>query len=125
MIEVLSHEHGSKLRSLNISGNNAAPFEYRGANGQVIEKFSDRIQKLIKSSLTLQHLDLSSLNLESEQIKTIVAKGVRKAKSLLSFHLSGNEMNKETLIFIMDQLRIVYDEHKQIPQINLNHYSLG
>jgi hypothetical protein len=43
ILEVLCHEHGCQLRSLNISGNNAVPFEYRGLNGQVIEKFSDRL----------------------------------------------------------------------------------
>jgi|LauGreDrversion4_2_1035121.scaffolds.fasta_scaffold54508_1 hypothetical protein len=54
------------------------------------------MQKLLKSSLSLQHLDISSLNLEHTQIKTIIRFGVRKAKSLLSFHLSGNNMLVET-----------------------------
>jgi dTDP-4-amino-4,6-dideoxygalactose transaminase len=70
--------------------------------GQIIEKFSDRVQKLVKTSLTLQHLDLSSLNLDENQIKTFITRGVRKAKSLLSFHLSGNNISVDTVIFIRE-----------------------
>jgi len=65
ILDSFIHEHGSKLKSLNISGNNAIPFEYRGPNGLVIEKFSDRLQKLVKTSITLQHLDLSNLDMDA------------------------------------------------------------
>jgi hypothetical protein len=56
-------EGGCKIRTLKLSGNNAVPFEYRGQHGQMIERFSDRMQKLLKSSLSLQHLDLTAMNL--------------------------------------------------------------
>lgn len=64
VLDSLMHEGGCKIKTLNLSGNNAVPFEYRGQNGQLIERFSDRMQKLLKSSLSLQHLDLSLLNLD-------------------------------------------------------------
>ena len=102
MVDSLCNEGVCKIKSLNLAGNNAVPFEYRGPQGQFIERFSDRMSKLLKSSLSLQHLDLSLLNLEHSQIKTIFHCGVKKAKSLLSLHLSGNRLLIESLIYIRD-----------------------
>jgi Leucine Rich repeat len=97
IIECLSLEDQvCKIRSLNISGNSAINNEpsHHGS----IDKFSDRLQKYLKSSLFLQHLDLSAMCLSESQIHTIIIKGVKKAKSLLSIHLSGNEMTVEQIL---------------------------
>ena len=51
--------------------------------------------------------------LEESQIKVIVAKGVKKAKSLVSVHLSGNLMNIETVLFIREVLNINIDEKRE------------
>ena len=43
---------------------------------------------------------------------------MRKAKSLVSFHISGNNLDIESLIFIRDSLKIVIDEKRENPTIN-------
>jgi hypothetical protein len=68
IIEPLYGEEACRLRFLNLAGNNAYHPESRTlghSSHSNIDRFSDRLQKLLKSSLTLQHLDLSSLNLDS------------------------------------------------------------
>lgn len=56
--------------------------------------------------------------MDSAQIKLFIGKGVRKAKSLFSFHLSGNNISPETMIYIRDQLMLQIDEIKEFPYIN-------
>ncbi len=48
-------------------------------------------------------------------------KGVRKAKSLLAFHISGNQLNMETIIFVKETLKIVPDDRKENATINNCH----
>ena len=43
---------------------------------------------------------------------------MKKAKSLIAIHMSGNNMNVESVMYIRDLLRINEDERKEIPIIN-------
>jgi hypothetical protein len=65
------------------------------------------------------------MNLVESQIKTIFSKGVKKAKSLISIHMSGNGMNLESIMFIRNILSINIDEKKEIPIINQIHETIG
>jgi hypothetical protein len=65
------------------------------------------------------------MNLVESQIKTIFSKGVKKAKSLISIHMSGNGMNLESVMFIRNILSINIDEKKEIPIINQIHETIG
>jgi hypothetical protein len=58
------------------------------------------------------------MNLSESQIKTIFSKGVKKAKSLISIHISGNGMNLESVMFIRNNLGINIDEKKEFSIIN-------
>jgi len=69
ILEALSQEGGlCKIRNLNLSGNNAEPqAEPVGFRlTPIVDKFSDRLQKLLKSSLSIQHLDISCLRLDEK-----------------------------------------------------------
>lgn len=63
IIEPLYGDDACKLKFLNLSGNNAYFAEQKMPHGSAhpIDRFSDRVQRLLKSSLHLQHLDLSCL----------------------------------------------------------------
>ncbi len=65
------------------------------------------------------------MNLVESQIKTIFRKGVKKAKSLIALHMSGNNMNIESIMFIRELLHIQEDEKKEIPAINQVHITIG
>lgn len=65
------------------------------------------------------------MNLVESQIKTIFSKGIKKAKSLIAIHMSGNNMNVESVMFIRDMLSINKDERKEIPVINQIHTTIG
>jgi adenine-specific DNA methylase len=53
------------------------------------------------------------MSLDESQIKLIVSKGVKKAKSLVALHMSGNEMNIETLLYIREILNINFEDNKR------------
>ena len=55
------------------------------------------MNQLILSSVVMLHLDLTFMNLKQNNLIKI-AGSVRKSKSLLSIHLSGNSMDEETVI---------------------------
>ena len=63
--------------------------------------------------------------LEESQIRTIIQRGVKKAKSLLSFHISSNNINTETLYYIREQLKITYEEKKVNDSIEACHIKLS
>jgi len=63
--------------------------------------------------------------LVESQIKTIFLKGVKKAKSLIALHMSGNNMNMESIMFIRELLHIQEDEKMEIPAINQVHTTIG
>ena len=66
IIDALCHESASKIRTLNVSGNIVTHVEAKlpgHANG-LTDKFSEKCQKLLKSSLTLQHFDISHMGLD-------------------------------------------------------------
>ena len=65
------------------------------------------------------------MNLSESQIKTIFSKGVKKAKSLIAIHVSGNNMNVESVMFIRDILKIITEEKREIPVINQIHENIG
>ena len=124
ILETLYIDETCKVRNLNISGNNVFNPDLKGGP---IDKFSDRLQKLIKQSITLQHLDISCMSLDQSQIYTIVSKGILKSKSVISFHISGNFMSMESLTKIWDTLKVKREEeeHKENSQIVENHQKLG
>lgn len=64
VVEALCYFEGCKLRNLNLSGNHGYHNEVRGSQANVPERLTDLIQRLVKSSVTLQHLDLSSMSLD-------------------------------------------------------------
>ena len=111
------------MRSLNICGNSAVNDEPTSYGA--VERFSDRLQKYLKSNLYIQHIDLSCLQMNEAQIETVITKGVKKAKSLLSFHLSGNNISADTLFFIRKALNIQIDERKENQLIIANHAVLA
>jgi len=49
------------------------------------------------------------MNLEDSQIHVIIERGVKKSKSLLSLHMSGNNISIETYLFIRDTLGVIYE----------------
>jgi len=53
------------------------------------------------------------MSLEESQIKLIFVKGIKKAKSLVALHISGNNMNIETLLFIKEVLNINTEEKRE------------
>ena len=63
--------------------------------------------------------------LEEAQIKLIISKGVKKAKSLVALHLSGNLMNIETLLYIREALNINVEEKRENPAITACHEALN
>ena len=63
--------------------------------------------------------------LEEAQIKLIISKGVKKAKSLVALHLSGNLMNIETLLYIREALNINVEEKRENPAITACHETLN
>jgi len=65
------------------------------------------------------------MGLEESQIKVIVAKGVKKAKSLVSVHLSGNLMNIETILFIREVLNINLEERRENTAITSCHENMN
>lgn len=65
------------------------------------------------------------MNLVVEQIKTIFSKGVKKAKSLIAIHVSGNNMDVEAIMFIRNTLKINKDDKKELPVINQIHSTIG
>ncbi|CAI2359327.1 unnamed protein product [Moneuplotes crassus] len=57
--------------------------------GPSLDKLVDLLKQFIINNPSLIHLNISSCNLSSNEIK-ILLEGIRKSKSLLSVHLSGN-----------------------------------
>lgn len=55
----------------------------------------------------------------------IINKGIKKSKSLLSFHISGNGLSVDTLIFIKDSLNVDYEEKKENVVMSTNHQVCG
>jgi Ran GTPase-activating protein (RanGAP) involved in mRNA processing and transport len=66
---------------------------------QMITLIRDHI--IINNSLI--HLDMSWCNIDPDELEILV-EGIKKSKSLLSVHLSGNWIPKETLATMMDSL---------------------
>ena len=93
------------LQHLDIS---TIPFE--GSNSvKLIELMKEHIVK----NNSLIHLNMSSCNLGSKEIKELW-EGIKKSKSLLSVHLSGN-IGKETIKNIMKESKI--DKEKSIKHV--------
>lgn len=88
-------------------------------------RFSDRLQKLLKSSLTLQHLDISCMHLDESQIRIFVLRGVCKSKSLISLHMSENHLSAESLYFIRETLKISFEDCKENDKMQHVHALLG
>lgn len=64
----------------------------------------ESLGKFIKYNKNLLHLDLSHTRLESDMIKDIGA-NLRRAKSLISVHFSGNPgVNDEVKQFLFDRI---------------------
>lgn len=65
------------------------------------------------------------MQLEGPQVKIIMNKGVNKAKSLVAFHISGNLLNAETVIYIKETLKIINDDRKENATIDNCHQVLS
>ena len=84
VMEVVSKNR--KLRDVNLSWNNISD---SFAKQEDMIRVSKQLAKLIKHSKAIQHLDLSGTGLGTYIIKEI-GKFMRKARSLMCIHLSGN-----------------------------------
>lgn len=65
------------------------------------------------------------MNLEDSQIHVIIDRGVKKSKSLLSLHMSGNNISIETYLFIRDTLGVIYEPKQENSNIEQCHQSFG
>lgn len=105
------------IKKINFSGINCA-----GERICVKEKPADHVQEfitalgmLVRTSLSLEHVDLSSMNLgkHTELITNHFAE-IPADSRLVSFHLSDNDVSIDSLRYILNKLRINdYDYHKK------------
>jgi hypothetical protein len=54
-----------------------------------------------------------------------MSKGIKKSKSLLAFHISGNGLGMEILLYIRDILRVQFEEKKENVAMTTNHQVCG
>ena len=66
----------------------------------------------MRHSKTLQHLDISGMGFKESTLKYITLWGIRKSKTLLAIHMSGNFSNKELLNKTRRWLKVVRISHK-------------
>ena len=108
MLEVLSTNR--RLKNLNLSWNNLSDNQTI-QDKEVFEKDQlsaiRLIGKLIKHNRAIQHIDLTSTGLTRLQIEEI-GNSMRKARALLSIHLSGNQdviYKSETKEWLVDRIK--------------------
>ncbi|CDW72588.1 UNKNOWN [Stylonychia lemnae] len=77
---------------------------WNGLRSQNLREFWTALSKFIKYNKNLLHLDLSHTRLESETVREI-GTNLRKAKSLLSIHFTGNPgANQEVRQFLFERI---------------------
>ena len=121
----------SSLRQLNIAGNNLQPEDFiamfdimkpqsyslsflnlswnsantSNKNAQV--KFNKSFADFLRHSKSLQHLDISGMGFKEASLEHIALRGIRKSKTLLAIHMSGNLSNQDLLIKMRMWLKVV------------------
>ena len=64
-----------------------------GSGPETIAIFRKKFSDFLRHSRTLQHIDLSGVSFSEPTLEYITQYGFRKAKTLLSIHMSGNFSN--------------------------------
>jgi hypothetical protein len=85
--------HNQNLTHLNLSWNSA-----QCPNKKEQNKFDEGFSHFIRYSHSLVHLDVSGMNFSEKSMKYFCLRGVRKSKTLLSVHMSGNFNNQHLLV---------------------------
>ena len=57
---------------------------------KVQTEFRKKFADFLRHSRTLQHIDLCGMNLSNEALEYVTLFGLRKSKTLLAAHMSGN-----------------------------------
>jgi hypothetical protein len=103
MSQISSIKH---LKYLNIS---SIPLE-----GKIRIDITNTIKEHISSNTSLIHLDMSWCNIDADELEILV-EGIRRSKSLLAVHFSGNSMSEETKLMILNALG--HSSYKKIDTI--------
>jgi Ran GTPase-activating protein (RanGAP) involved in mRNA processing and transport len=94
------------LQYLDVSG---IPFE-----GAYAMQLAEGVKNHVVYNSSLVHLDLSWWFLDSDEIDVLV-QGIKRSKSLLAVHLSGNSMTQETKEFVI----LVLTKNKIVKKLSL------
>ena len=98
------------MRVPNFNGN----YLESGKMTPVESKIVENLCQFIKKNTVLLHLDLSNMGIHSEMIKEF-GPALRKSKSILSLHLSGNPgVTKDVKKYLRQRVRCV-------PKVKVNH----
>ena len=106
MFDILKPQSYS-LSQLNLSWNSAY-----SSNPEVQGQFEKKLADFVRHSKTLQHLDISGMGFKESTLKYIALWGLRKSKTLLAVHMSGNFQNHELLVKMRTWLKVVHISHK-------------
>ena len=93
-------------------------------NNLEIEEVVEHLYSLLKSSKSLLHLDLTSTGLREKSVERIV-RGVKRAPSLLSLHLGGNEVTPALRERFRKQLKARVRPHLKGNALRLAATSVG
>lgn len=94
----------NKLKSLNLSNNNAAYSQRHSHLEGKKDSFESNLSLFLGVSHTLLHLDISGTNLSLSQCEFIASKGLRQARSLQAVHMSGMDLDEAQIDVIRTAL---------------------
>ena len=95
------------LRYLNMSWN-----QINGPNAKLNKEINTKFSNFLSENQNLIHLDLNSVNLDIEVLRTI-----SMSKSLLGFHFCGNNLTPKQFRRLRRWLKISNDEDDTLPII--------
>lgn len=105
MLEILSKNR--RLKDINLAWNNISD-SFAKPEDKI--RVSNQLGKLIKHSQVIQHIDLTGTGLGAYILKDI-GKSMRKAKSLMCIHLSGNPgLTRQNVKQLNDSLKLRNEE---------------
>jgi hypothetical protein len=71
------------------------------------QDFDEAITKFVRYSKSLLHLNMSGMGLSEDTLNCLCTKGIRKSKTLLSVHLTGNINELQLLDKVRKWLNVV------------------
>ena len=86
MFEIL-HPLAYHISYMNLSWNSMSDVN---ESEKVQTEFRKKFADFLRHSRTLQHIDLCGMNLSNEALEYVTLFGLRKSKTLLAAHMSGN-----------------------------------